>query len=373
MANSTVSTLVIDVQTEADKAVAGLDGVADASTRMSNEVASASDKAAKSFGVTADSTDELASKSGQATGALGALSSGFELVGLDKYAAGLQGASLATDFMSGVGDSLNLVLESTAVKSALARVNMIRQAVTSRVVAGATRVWAAGQWVLNAALNANPIGLVVAGVALLVGLLVLAYKRSATFRSAVQAAGRIGRQAIGWVVDAVSSLVRWMQGNLGGAVSKVASVFRLAVSIYTLPFRTVLSVGRDLVSFMVNKVTGAVTTVKSKFSAIGDALSKPFNGVLGVIKDILTAIGKIHVPHVDLNPFNGRTTSNARTVVVDPVVNVTSGSGSPAGRPAGNVTFQTIVQGTIVDPLGTAQSIDTVQRKQARRLGLVVI
>ena len=49
----------------------------------------------------------------------------------------------------------------------------------------ATKAWAAGQWLLNAALTANPIGLLVVGIAALVGGLILAYQHSETFRNIV--------------------------------------------------------------------------------------------------------------------------------------------------------------------------------------------
>lgn len=51
-----------------------------------------------------------------------------------------------------------------------------------------TKVAAAVQWALNAAMNANQIGLVVIAIAALVAGLVIAYKRSATFRAIVQGA-----------------------------------------------------------------------------------------------------------------------------------------------------------------------------------------
>ena len=50
---------------------------------------------------------------------------------------------------------------------------------------GATMIMTGAQWALNAALTANPIGLVVVGVGLLVGGLVLAYKKSEVFRTGV--------------------------------------------------------------------------------------------------------------------------------------------------------------------------------------------
>jgi len=61
---------------------------------------------------------------------------------------------------------------------------------TTKLVVVATKVWAAVQWVLNAALSANPIGLVIIGVAALVAGIVIAYKRSETFRRIVDAAFR---------------------------------------------------------------------------------------------------------------------------------------------------------------------------------------
>jgi phage-related protein len=52
----------------------------------------------------------------------------------------------------------------------------------------ASKVAAAAQVVLNAALDANPIGLVVIAIAALVAGFVIAYKNSATFRTIVQGA-----------------------------------------------------------------------------------------------------------------------------------------------------------------------------------------
>lgn len=51
----------------------------------------------------------------------------------------------------------------------------------------ATKAWAAGQWLLNAALTANPIGLVIVAVAALVAAIVVAWKKSETFRTVVRA------------------------------------------------------------------------------------------------------------------------------------------------------------------------------------------
>lgn len=370
MADQTVSRLVIDVVTDADNASAGFGDIASDSKRMADQVEDSGARASRGLNVTADSTDNLASKSSQATGALGALSAGFELAGMEKYAGGLQAASMATDFMSGVGDSLNLVLESTAVKSAIARANMIRQAVTSRVVGAATRVWAGAQWAMNAALNANPIGLVVVAVAALVAGVILAYKHSSRFRAIVQAVGRAGQVAIGWVVSKVSELVNWVRSTAPAAFTRLRGVANAALQAMLTPPRTLIGVLKDVVTWAKTKVTDAFSSAKDRAVSIGAAMTKPFKDVLGVIKDIIEWIKKIRVPHI---PGLGRVAGPVvGTVGSESLVSVPGNAGAVRVAPTSAVTFSTVVNGAI-DPMGTAAAIGAVQARAARRLGLVQI
>jgi murein DD-endopeptidase MepM/ murein hydrolase activator NlpD len=66
----------------------------------------------------------------------------------------------------------------------------------------ASKVWAAGQWLVNAALSANPIGLVVVAIAGLVAGFVIAYKKSETFRNIVNG-------ALNGVKDAAVAVKNW--------------------------------------------------------------------------------------------------------------------------------------------------------------------
>lgn len=88
------------------------------------------------------------------------------------------------------GGVVSEVASTTATKTGLlTRLRMtvatIASTVAQKVAAAATRVWAATQWLLNAALTANPIGLVIVAIAGLVALIVVAYKKSETFRNIV--------------------------------------------------------------------------------------------------------------------------------------------------------------------------------------------
>jgi tape measure domain-containing protein len=68
------------------------------------------------------------------------------------------------------------------------KVPMLVMTAIVRGVVIVTRLWAAAQALLNLALNANPIGLVVIALAALVAGLVFTYRHSQTFRTIVQAA-----------------------------------------------------------------------------------------------------------------------------------------------------------------------------------------
>lgn len=292
MSAKTVAELAIDVETHPKDAVAGFDAVGDASKQMARDVDASAESTKRSLGITADAADDLGGKAGKATGALGALSSGFELLGPSGAAAatGLQSAALATDFLSGVGDSLNLVMESTIVKNVRQRAATLASAAASGFAAVKTGVMTAAQWALNAAMDANPIGLVVLAVAALAAGFIIAYKKSETFREIVHV-----------VTDAV------------------VGYFKLI----TLPMRTLIGVIGDIVKKIPGLSTGfhaVATTAK----AVGSAILSPFKAVYDVIEDIIDAIGKIKLPHIskpDLNPFSravtpGRTTSDTSTPTV---------------------------------------------------------
>lgn len=83
----------------------------------------------------------------------------------------------------------------------------------------ATVGWTAAQWLLNAALNANPIGLIVIAIAALVAGLIYAWNNSETFRSVVTAAWEGIKTAVGVVVDWLSTNVWPIIQSVWGYIS----------------------------------------------------------------------------------------------------------------------------------------------------------
>lgn len=72
-----------------------------------------------------------------------------------------------------------------AVQSAAAAAKQLLFAAAQNAIKIATAAWTAAQWLLNAAMSANPIGIVIAVIVALVAAVVLAWKNSETFRNVV--------------------------------------------------------------------------------------------------------------------------------------------------------------------------------------------
>lgn len=127
---------------------------------------------------------------------------------------------------------------------------------TTAAVTAVARGFAAAQLVLNAIMSMNPIILVVLAVVALTAALVVAYKESETFRNIVQAAGRMGQQALQWVIDKAAALGRWFR----------------------------------------NDVVPAANTVKDAGVKAFDALVSPISNVIGWIKSLIDWIKSIKFP-----------------------------------------------------------------------------
>jgi hypothetical protein len=353
--------LEIEGRLDASRVESGFADVGDSAADMAREVDSASRKAegaASRLDRVGESADNLDSKSAQATGSLGALSSGFELVGAEKYAMGLQSAALATDFLAGVGEGLNLITNLSIVQRARDALMAARQAVANRVAAAATRAQALAQRGLNLAMRANPIGLVITAALLLVAGFVLLYKRSERFRSIVQAVGRAGRAALQLIVAKAGELINWVGKRIPGGFSTMKGLVVGYIRLVTLPLRTVVTVAQSIVTWVRDKIPGAFATVKRKASEIGDTLTAPFRALRDMIQSVVGWIDKIDFPSppkwIDKIPGVGRVAG--RTTTAGPV-------------PVGNVASTVIVQGIVDDR--TVRQIERAQVNALRRVGLV--
>jgi hypothetical protein len=110
-----------------------------------------------------------------------------------------------------LGTSVAAVAGFVLAMSAATKVSLAIQT----AVRGATIAWTAAQWLLNAALTANPIGLVVVAIGLLVAGIILAYKNSKTFRDIVGKAFDFVKGKVATVVNFIIGAIRgWLNVQL---------------------------------------------------------------------------------------------------------------------------------------------------------------
>lgn len=341
--------LAIKITSDATDAATTFDRTGAAALAMGDDIEAASRQArtaAERIDSAAEASDTLASKSSQATGALGALSSGFELVGAEKYAGTLQAAALATDFFSGVGDALNLVMNSTIITTAKAKAAAIANTVVTGAQTAATTAMTAAQAALNAVMAANPILLVVLAVTALVAALVLAYKKSETFRRIVDASFRAiqaaAKFAFDWIKKNWRLLLVIITGPIGLAVAlvtkhwnKITAGAAAVVSWIKRNWKTLLAIITGPIGLAVlaisknwDKITAGFQRVRDIISrvvgTIRDAIRTGFDLALAPIQAVIDAIQKVidlikSIPKPDLDfdvPFFRSSTPTTQTGAV---------------------------------------------------------
>jgi hypothetical protein len=131
----------------------------------------------------------------------------------------------------------------------------------------ATKIWTGIQWLLNAALTANPIGIVVALIVALVAAIVLAYNNSEEFRRIVDA-------VFAAVLAVIQKVVAW-----------ITTAFGTLAAVLTKPFETFKTVVKQVVDFVSGLFRGMVDAIKGAFRVVQDIASS-----IGGIIDKLPAL-----------------------------------------------------------------------------------
>lgn len=324
-------------------------GAGGAVTKFGDDFAQATSKAdaaSSRLDGAAESADNMASRSSQAAGGIGDLGGALALMPgpLGKVGAGMEAVAPAIMGVTGAADLANLAFTQNIVKTTRARAAAIAHTT-------ATKAQAVAQRVLNAVMRANPLGIIITLVLALVGAVVLAYKRSETFRRVVDAAMRSARVAIGWVVDKAMDLVTWFRDKIPAAAAAV----------------------RDRVVDVWNRIGDALGRVRDSVAdfadAIRDKIGDAFDWVMDKIQPVVDAIQRlidlagrvrdIALPRIS-NPFN-------RAAATDPAT-------APVARETGTVNVNVRFEGLVTDPDRVArQIIGLINQRVSRTAGRVQV
>ena len=189
-------------------------------------------------------------------------------------------ASALAGLAGWVSDNSTAVLTLAAVIGGLViavwAVNAATAAWTAMqaIAAGAAKVWAGVQWLLNAALAANPISLVVIAIAALVAAIVVAWNKSETFRNVVLGAWSAIKSGVG-------AAVAWLRSAIPAAFEWIKSAF-----LRFTPLGIVISHWGQIKAF----IAGAVASIRGVIGWFG-SLPGRFGAWFGAAKD--AAAGKL--------------------------------------------------------------------------------
>lgn len=177
---------------------------------------------------------------------------------------GLAAAGKAAAFFdTSIGQKLTRSIRNTYNALRLQNIQATFMAAKAKVLAIATRAWAVAQRILNFAMRGNPIARVALVLIALGTALVIAYKKSETFRKFVQAAFAVIKTVIGAVVDFI--------------IHKVPAAFKKIIDGITSAWKAVAGFFKGLYS----RVAGFFSNVAGWLLGAGKKL---INGLFTGIK-----------------------------------------------------------------------------------------
>ncbi len=296
------SAVTIAILANARNAVAGLQETGDAAQRMGAEVEDAGrearagleevaratqstedrlDAAGRASGAFADKLDFIGGAAAKLAGGIGDVADGLAANGIiseqaaekaDQFAKGLMVVAGAADIFTTASALMAAAQNANAVASVRAAAASVTSRTATLASAAATKVATVAQWLWNAAMAANPIGLIVLAIVALIAGLVLAYQHSETFRRVVTAAF----QAVASAAKAV----------VAGVVAYISFVLDMYAKVYNF--------GRNIVRGLVDGIQSAIGWLKDKIRALGNLIPDSLKKVLGIRSPskVMAAIGR---------------------------------------------------------------------------------
>ena len=142
-----------------------------------------------------------------------------------------------------------------------------------------TQLWTAAQKGLNVALTANPIGIVVMAIAALIAIFVVVYKKSDTFRNAVNNLWQTIKTGLAPVIEELKPL-------LTSLINLFKSLWQMISAIVIPVLQLLLSV----IKTVIWAITPILKTLLNVFTSVFNGIAKVIGVVINLINKIVTAI-----------------------------------------------------------------------------------
>jgi hypothetical protein len=143
--------------------------------------------------------------------------------------------------------------------------SMVAQRVAAVAVRTATLIWTAAQWLLNVALTANPIGLVIVAIAALVAVVVIIATKTTWFQT-------IWKVTWTFVKNVAQGVAAWFAGPFAG--------------FFVAAWNRIVAIVRGAVGFVITYVRGIVAVV----FIIRDAFARAHTAAVGKLGELITFV-----------------------------------------------------------------------------------
>lgn len=306
---------------DADKAQARYALILEQTSKLQGDFKNTSDSAANAARINAAAQENLQAKLGQ--GVLPVVQTYQAVVAKVTafMAEHTEVVKVAVGILGGLAAAVLLVNAATAVWTAAQKVARV-----------ATLAWTGAQWLLNAALTSNPIGLVIVALAALGAAIVVAWKKSETFRRVVTDAWNAIRATTVAVFDAIKSFFqRWWPLILGIATGGLGLIVALVIRNWG-SIKSTTSTAWNGITGVVSGAVGAVrSAVSAGFNAVANAVTGAVNRVRNIVSTVFGALAGIVREAVAAVRGGVAALVSAFSPVLDALGAIKSAAGSAAG------------------------------------------
>lgn len=274
----------IAILADARNAVAGLKDTGAAADTMSNKLKEA-DRDVKAIG---DRMGDGASKSSQFVGGIGDIGGALAEMGgpLGAVGSGMETMTPALMGMVGAFDLAELAANSTALAWLKNAASTVASKTAMIATSAATKAAAAAQWLLNVAMNANPIGLIIAGVLLLIVTIGLMVKHWDKIKAFLLATWNV-------IKSAFSATWDWIKGAFAATMQAIAAVGIAVWNGIKSFFRGAFNFIKGLFSTFVvgvKAIWSGITWLYTKAVEVGGTVVGWFKGLPG---KLVAAVGNV--------------------------------------------------------------------------------
>jgi len=202
------------------------------------------------------------------------------------------GATAFSNVASSIG-SATLALAKNTLELGKQGIAWVATKIKLAATTIATGAQTTAQWLLNVAMAANPIGLVIIALTALGAGLVIAYKKSETFRNIINGAFNSVKETVMWVVNGI--VQKWNEfwgfiSNLGNSIKTFLvntwdNIKTTVINTVTNLVTTIVNKWNDVTNFFRNLPSTMVTLGRNAFNSLKDGIWSVISGIGGWIKD----------------------------------------------------------------------------------------